>query len=241
MTLPLLDIRALRVTFGDAAPGSRRDRSPGAKDPSGLLPALAIDRWQLESGAIVGVRGPSGAGKSTLLNVLSGLLLPQQGSVTWQGVDITQLGEGARDRWRRNQVGFIFQDFHLIAELSALENVLQPLRFDHWGCPPELRRRARDLLSSCGVPRPQQLANTLSRGQQQRVAVARALFKDPPILLADEPTASLDRATADAVIELLLGAARAAGRSLILVSHDEVLLGQLDRVYGLVEGRLGEV
>lgn len=227
MSSPLLEIRDLRVLFGD-------------QDQAGLLPTLAIDDWQLAAGAVVGLRGPSGAGKSTLLNVLSGLLLPQQGSVSWQGQEITRLGEGERDRWRRNQIGFIFQDFHLIPELSALENVLQPARFDHWRCPPELRRRARELLSQCGIPRAHQLANSLSRGQQQRVAIARALVKNPPILLADEPTASLDRASADAVIELLLDAAQEAGKSLIVVSHDEVLLQQLDSQYELREGRLDE-
>ncbi len=223
----LLEIRDLSVSF--------RDNRASQPD---LLPALSISDWRLEPGAVVGIRGPSGAGKSTLLNVLSGLLLPQQGSIHWLGNEITQLKEGQRDRWRRNNIGFIFQDFHLIPELSALENVLQPIRFDHWRCPPELRRRARELLSQCGIPRAHQLANSLSRGQQQRVAVARALLKNPPILLSDEPTASLDRASADAVIELLLGATRETGKSLIVVSHDEVLLAQLPQAYELVEGRI---
>lgn len=224
MVTPLLQVSDLSIDFGD-----RHSPAP---------PALAISDWQLEAGAVAGVRGPSGAGKSTLLNVLSGLLSPKQGTVSWFGTDITQLTEGKRDRWRRNNIGFIFQDFHLIAELSALENVLQPVRFDHWRCPADLRRRARDLLSQCGIPRPHQLANSLSRGQQQRVAVARALLKNPPILLADEPTASLDRASADAVIELLLEVAQRPEQSLLVVSHDEVLLQQLAQVYELVEGRL---
>ncbi|NJN31378.1 MAG: ATP-binding cassette domain-containing protein [Synechococcales cyanobacterium RM1_1_8] len=228
----MLKVSGLAVAFGEAA-------QPGGRS-AGLTPVLSLEHWQLPGGAIAGIRGPSGAGKSTLLNVLSGLLLPQQGQVIWQDVELTRLGEGERDRWRRNNIGFIFQEFHLIPELSALENVLQPIRFDHWRCPPELRRRARELLSKCGLPRPQQLANSLSRGQQQRVAVARALIKNPPILLADEPTASLDRASADGVIELLLGAARAGGKSLVVVSHDEILLRQLDCIYELSEGQLVE-
>ncbi len=226
---PLLQVRDLTVRFGDRA-------SPQSQLP----PALAISDWQLEAGAVAAVRGPSGAGKSTLLNVLSGLLPPQQGTVNWLGTEITQLKEGERDRWRRKNIGFIFQDFHLIPELSALENVLQPVRFDHWRCPPELRRRARDLLAQCSIPRAHQLANSLSRGQQQRVAVARALLKNPPILLADEPTASLDRASADAVIKLLLDVAQRPEQSLLVVSHDEVLLQQLSQVCELVEGRLLE-
>ncbi len=205
---------------------------------AGSVTALSLAKWELLGGQAIGIRGPSGAGKSTLLNVISGLLLPTQGSVWWDGCEITQLKEAERDRWRRRNIGFIFQDFHLIPELSALENVLLPLRFDHWRCPPPKRRYGLELLERFGIPRPKQLAATLSRGQQQRVAVARALINQPPILLADEPTASLDRESGDRVTQILLDVAQKEQKTVIVSSHDQQLLKKLSDTYRLAEGQL---
>jgi len=207
-------------------------------DPGHQIPALQIESFQIEAGRCVGVRGPSGAGKSTFLNLISGLLRPTRGSVWWGEQDLTRLNESDRDRWRRQHVGFVFQDFHLITELSALENVLLPVRFDHWRCPPAQRQIALGLLEQVGLPNPDQSAATLSRGQKQRVAVARALLNDPPILLADEPTASLDAESAAAVINLLTQSARDRGRTLIGVSHDEAFLNTLDTVHQVIGGQL---
>lgn len=205
---------------------------------AGSVTVLQLPSWELLGGQEVGIRGPSGAGKSTLLNLISGLMVPTTGAVWWDGCEISKLTEPERDRWRRQNVGFIFQEFHLIPELSALENVLLPLRFDHWRCPPRKRHYGLELLDRFGIPRPRQLAATLSRGQQQRVAVARALINQPPILLADEPTASLDRQSADSVTDLLLEVAQESHRTLIVSSHDPLLLGRLTETYLLSEGRL---
>ncbi len=208
---------------------------------AGAVMALALDHWELLGGQQIGIRGPSGAGKSTLLNLLSGLLLPTTGSIWWDGCEINQLKERERDRWRRKNIGFIFQAFYLIPELSALENVLLPLHFDHWRCPPHKRRYGLELLDRFGISRPRQRAATLSRGQQQRVAVARSLIHQPPILLADEPTASLDRASGDRVTQLLLDVAHESSRTLIVSSHDPHLLKQLSATYALSEGKLALV
>ncbi len=207
-------------------------------DDSGrALPALQIESFQIESGQQVGLRGPSGAGKSTFLNLISGLLRPNRGTVRWGEQELTYLNERNRDQWRRQHVGFIFQDFHLITELSAVDNVLLPLWFDHWRCSPAQRQRALDLLEQVGLPDPDQSTATLSRGQKQRVAVARALINDPQVLLADEPTASLDAESAGAVIDLLLQSAQDGGRTLIGVSHDDQFLKRLDRVHALSGGQ----
>ncbi|MEM9137500.1 MAG: ABC transporter ATP-binding protein [Cyanobacteria bacterium P01_F01_bin.42] len=201
------------------------------------ITALEISDWSLAAGSCIGISGPSGAGKSTLLNVVSGLLLPTQGQVCWHGQDLTALSEQQRDRWRRRNVGFIFQNFHLIPELSAFENVLLPHWFNHWRCPLKRKQQAKALLHQVGIEQVHQLAATLSRGQQQRVAAARAMLHDPPVILADEPTASLDPASAIAVMDLLLNTVR-ANRTLVIVSHDRQLLERLDHVYRLQVGKL---
>lgn len=207
-------------------------------DSGQTVPALQIESFQMSSGSCIGLRGPSGAGKSTFLNLISGLLRPTCGSVRWGEQDLTCLNESGRDRWRRQHVGFIFQDFHLIAELSVVNNVLLPVWFDRWRCPPARKQGALELLNCMGLPDPHQITSTLSRGQKQRVAVARALLHDPPVLLADEPTASLDVESAQSVIELLLRSARDGNRTLIVVSHDDRLLQKLDAVHTLIGGRL---
>jgi putative ABC transport system ATP-binding protein len=204
----------------------------------GDVPILAIDRLRVGPGETVGIGGPSGSGKTSLLYVLTGVQRPQQGRVAWDGRDIAALPEGACDRWRRRSVGFIFQDFHLFAGLTALENVLLPSTFCHVMAPASLRRRARELLSSVGLVDRARPIETFSRGEQQRVALARALLFAPPLVVTDEPTASLDTESSRIVIGLLLQLCRDAGSTLIAVSHDVFLLGRLDSVYTLVAGRL---
>jgi putative ABC transport system ATP-binding protein len=204
-------------------------------------PILEVASLLVEPGETVGFAGPSGAGKSTLLHVIAGLVAPTRGAVRWGEVRIDRLSASAGAAWRRTHLGFVFQDFHLIDELSALDNVLLPTRFDAFHPTQAQRRRAREALARVGLQdldsRP---SRRLSRGERQRVAVARAVIGDPKLILADEPTASLDEDSADAIAEILMEAARDAGASLLVVSHDARMLARMGRVRRLVGGRLEE-
>lgn len=200
--------------------------------PAGLFRIGSLD---LEAGGILGITGPSGAGKSSLLACLTGLLPPDTGSVHWGGADLYALGERRRDAFRRRRFGLVFQNFHLLAELSPLENVLLPARFDRFGLDEALRVRARMLLQHFGVPVARRRAGDLSRGEQQRLAMARALLLEPDVLLADEPTASLDSEAAATLVRELFGGA-AEGRSLVVVSHDPLVLARCPRILTLRRG-----
>jgi putative ABC transport system ATP-binding protein len=202
-----------------------------------LVPAIGIDTLQVAPGTVCGLTGPSGSGKTTLLHVAAGLLRPVAGQVLWGDMDLCLLSEGARDRWRQRNVGFVFQDFHLVPELSALENVLLSVWFAAWSARAHVHR-ANTLLQLVGIRDPARRAGVLSRGEQQRVAIARALLHRPPLLLADEPTASLDAATGRLVGELLVARARGAGATLLVVSHDPALLALMDVVHRIENGRL---
>jgi putative ABC transport system ATP-binding protein len=197
---------------------------------------LDIERLTLPAGAQLAISGPSGSGKTTLLNVLCGVERPDAGMLRWNGTDIAAMGEPARDRWRRDNVGLVFQEFHLLPGLSALGNVLLPARFGGVS-PHALRPRALRLLARAGIANPGQEAATLSRGEMQRVAVARAMLKSPPILLADEPTASLDEANAAGIADLLRESASETGATLIVVTHDAALLARFADVLRLDRGR----
>jgi len=210
----------------------------GATAPA--FTALAIERLEVRPGASLGVAGPSGAGKSTLLHLVAGLLGPTTGAVWWGERRLEAISEGARDRFRRDTIGFVFQDFHLVDELSVIENVLLPARFSAWRADRAMRTRARGLLEVVGLVDPDRRAVDLSRGERQRVAVARALFGRPRLLLADEPTASLDAATGAAIAELLVTTARESEATLVVAAHDRALLDRLDRVITLRAGRIVE-
>ena len=200
--------------------------------------ALDVDLFRVEAGELVGVTGPSGSGKTSLLHVLAGIEQPQRGVIRWDGIDILTLSEPGRDRWRRQTLGFVFQDFQLFAGLTALDNVLLPATFDHAVIPRFLKVRARELLAHVRVADGQVAAERLSRGEMQRVALARALLHMPPVVLADEPTASLDAESAGLVADLLVSMARDTGSTTVVVTHDSALLARLDRVHTLVGGRL---
>ncbi|MBW8064871.1 MAG: ABC transporter ATP-binding protein [Nitrospira sp.] len=185
---------------------------------------------------IVAIAGPSGSGKSTLLGLIAGLDRPTAGSIRLDGLEITTLAESEMARFRRKNIGYIFQSFHLIPTLTAQENVAVPLELRG---DPSASARSAELLSTVGLQdRQSHYPIQLSGGEQQRVAVARAFACRPAILLADEPTGNLDSATGRQVIDLLLALNRDHGSTLVLVTHDPDLASYADRIITLRDGRI---
>ncbi|MEQ1563601.1 MAG: ABC transporter ATP-binding protein [Nitrospiraceae bacterium] len=184
----------------------------------------------------VAIIGPSGSGKSTLLGLIAGLDQPTSGSITIDGVEISAMRENALARYRRDHIGYIFQSFHLIPTLTALENVLVPLELAGIR---GAQARATDLLGAVGLAdRLSHYPVQLSGGEQQRVAVARAFACRPPILLADEPTGNLDSATGQHIMRLLLSLHRDFGTTLVLVTHDRAMASSMERIIALRDGRI---
>ena len=191
---------------------------------------------EIHAGEIVALIGPSGAGKSTLLHIAGLLERPDDGEVLVSGESSRQLGDDARTRLRRHNIGFVYQYHHLLPEFSALENILVPqiiAGFDRG----EAKQRARDLLAMLGLTeRETHRPGRLSGGEQQRVAIARALANSPKLLLADEPTGNLDPDTANEVFSLLLSIARNAGLSVLIATHNTDLAARMDRTVRLDHG-----
>lgn len=207
---------------------------------SGLnAPALEIGALALSAGSRVAVTGASGSGKSTFVNIITGLERAVRGSVCWNGDDICALSESHRDRFRAGNIGLVMQDFHLFPGLSAIENILLPARLSRVA-DAQMVLRAHELLMRTGLSRPNQNIETMSRGEMQRVAIARALLRKPGVIVADEPTASLDAETGRVIGDLLLDLAIAEGSTLIVVSHDPHLSGRMDRRLLLSSGRIVE-
>jgi putative ABC transport system ATP-binding protein len=212
--------------------------------PKQVTPVLDIEQLQIESGEQLFLMGPSGSGKTTLLGILAGIIKPQQGEVTVLGQNIASLKGAAGDRFRANHIGFIFQMFNLIPYLSVQENVILPCRFSQSRKEAALRhssgleKEARRLLGHLRLDS-RELINKpvveLSVGQQQRVAAARALIGSPELLIADEPTSSLDSEHREAFIQLLFEECALAGTTLIFVSHDTSLAGLFHRTIRLQE------
>ena len=185
---------------------------------------------------VLALVGASGAGKSTLLALLAGLDQPSTGRIWLAGTEITTLSEDARARVRAERVGFVFQSFHLLPSLTALENVMLPLEL---AGKPEARRTAASLLDRVGLgARRGHYPRQLSGGEQQRVALARALVMQPAVLFADEPTGNLDTATGHAIWQLLFELNAEIGTTLVLVTHDAELAGRCGRVLRMSAGRL---
>ncbi|UTH46105.1 ATP-binding cassette domain-containing protein [Loktanella salsilacus] len=200
---------------------------------------MSCPAFVLAPGERVLLLGSSGSGKSTLLSLICGIATPQRGQVLIAGTDMGALRAGARDRFRAARIGVIFQQFNLLPYASVADNILLPLRFA-----PERRARAADAIAEArrlcmAIGLPDNLlympAGRLSVGQQQRVAVVRALIGAPPLIVADEPTSALDAATQDAFLQLLFDQVADAGSSLLMVSHDERLGAHFDRVVRLDE------
>ncbi len=194
----------------------------------GRLPVLDIPEFHLGEAEQAVLLGRSGCGKTTLLHVIAGISTPDAGKVVIDGVDITRLGEAERDRMRAEKVGYIFQTFNLLPGFTALENVMLGMTFAQ-GRRDE--RRAKDLLARVGLAnRLKHRPGTLSVGEQQRVAVARSLANRPRLLLADEPTASVDPKHQQTVIDLIRSTCREEGVALFLVTHAPEVAGQFERV-----------
>ena len=212
------------------------------REPSGgVLEVLRGVSLSLKAGETAAVVGASGAGKTTLLHVVGGLEAADGGGVQVGGFDVTRATPAELVRWRGGAVGFVFQSHHLLADLSAEENVALPLLVARTGRR-EAFGRARELLEKVGLgPRLKHAAGELSGGEQQRVAVARALVARPRLVLADEPTGNLDRRTGEEVGALLLSLCREARACVLLATHNEALAGLCDRRLMLREGELEEV
>jgi len=193
--------------------------------------SLAVDQ-----GEAVGIIGPSGGGKSTMMMVIAGLERASSGQVETAGIDLGQMDEDELALFRRDNVGIVFQDFHLIPTMSALENVAVPLEFAGIE---DAYERARDRLAAVGLDhRLEHYPGQLSGGEQQRVALARAFAPHPAILLADEPTGNLDGKTGQVVMDLLFELHDTAGTTLMLISHDRLLAERCDRIITLADGKI---
>ncbi|TLX55125.1 ABC transporter ATP-binding protein [Stutzerimonas nosocomialis] len=225
MTQPLIELHDL----GFAWPGQAE--------------LLDIPHFQLHAGESLFLKGPSGSGKTTLLGLLGGVQVPGRGSVRLLGRELEKLSASARDRFRVDHTGYIFQQFNLLPFLSVRENVTLPCRFSHQRSQRAIARHgsvdaaATELLAHLGLPSAllDRRAEALSIGQQQRVAAARALIGQPELVIADEPTSALDADTREAFLQLLFAECRAAGSSLLFVSHDQSLAPLFDRNLSLLE------
>ena len=220
--MTVVSARGLIKTFGRGRAARR------------VLDGAGLD---VAAGEVVAVIGRSGSGKSTLLHLLGALDRPEAGSVSVAGQRLEGASERALTEFRRHHVGFVFQFFHLVAELSGEENVLLPARL--LGGEEGAARRGRELITRLGLDTVAgSLPHTLSGGEQQRFAIARALVNDPEIVLADEPTGNLDAESAHVVLDILRGVAAEDGRAVVLVTHDREAARIADRVLVLRDGRL---
>lgn len=207
--------------------------------PGGQVKALSDVSLKVKTGEFVSIIGKSGSGKSTLLSILGALDNPSSGSITVDDTSITTLTGAEQTQYRAGKIGFVFQQYNLIPNLTALENVMLALEFG--GFPAASRKdRATQLLESVGIEEDQQLRrpSRLSGGQQQRVSIARALANNPSFILADEPTGNLDSATGKKIFDLLHDLSRRQKTTVIVVTHDLEIAGKTDRTFTLTDGKI---
>ena len=203
-----------------------------------VVPVLRKVSFEVEESDFLALRGASGAGKSTLLHLLGGLDTVDEGEIWFRGQNLTTLPPRLMAEFRNKNIGFVFQAYHLLPELSALENVCFPGRMARRSVR-ELEAKATDLLQRVGLgDRLDHRPSELSGGEQQRVAIARALINDPILILADEPTGNLDSKTGDETIDLLLSLRKERGATLVIATHDADLAGRAARVIQLSDGHL---
>ena len=223
------------ITIKDAVLAAR-NVSKQVSSPEGGLTILSNVSFTIGKGDSVAVVGASGAGKSTLLALLAGLDLPTEGEIWLNGANLTNLDEDGRAAVRAASVGFVFQSFHLVPSLNALENVMLPLELAGKDSP---RQKAMEILQQVGLAeRWSHYPAQLSGGEKQRVAIARAFATEPAVLFADEPTGNLDSRTGEHVIDLMFELNRDSSTTLILVTHDKSLAARCDRIIGLDGGLL---
>jgi putative ABC transport system ATP-binding protein len=204
--------------------------------PEGTLTILAEVDLQIAAGETVAIVGASGAGKSTLLALLAGLDEPSAGKVWLNGSELTALDEDGRAAVRARHVGFVFQSFHLVPSLTAIENVMLPLELAGL---PNARNSAAEVLAQVNLsPRREHYPRQLSGGEQQRVAIARAFVTRPAVLFADEPTGNLDSVTGERIIDLLFDLNKATQTTLVVVTHDEAIARRCSRIIKIEAGRL---
>ncbi len=204
--------------------------------PEGSLTILDDVSFSVAPGESVAIVGASGAGKSTLLSLLAGLDLPTRGHVVLDGEDLGRLDEDGRARVRADSVGFVFQSFHLVPSLNALENVMLPLEL---AGSDNAKARSKSIIDKVGLgERWSHYPAQLSGGEKQRVAIARAFATDPAVLFADEPTGNLDSRTGEKIMELMFDLNRSSSTTLVLVTHDKALAERCDRVLSLDAGKL---
>lgn len=193
---------------------------------------------QIGQSECVSICGASGSGKSTLLHIIGGLDKPSKGEYRWNGNEVSSWSRGNLAKWRNDTVGFVFQAYHLLPELTALENIMLPGAFGRRPC----HEQALEFLSLMGLKdRQEHRPNELSGGEQQRVAIARALVNDPELILADEPTGNLDRQTGQIIMKLLLDLSREKKKALVFVTHDQNLAQEASTRYELTDGKLKKV
>jgi putative ABC transport system ATP-binding protein len=213
-------------------------QAEGLRKAFGTVEAVRDVSLCIAPGESVAVMGRSGSGKSTLLSLLAGLERPTSGRIAYRGRDLSGLDEDALALWRRDNIGLVFQSFHLIPTLSALENVAFPL-YPAKMTTAERRRRAAERLAQVGLAeRATHRPSRLSGGEQQRVAIARALVNNPGLILADEPTGNLDSATGDEILALFQRLRVETGAALLIITHDEKVAALADRVVRMQDGRL---
>ena len=202
----------------------------------GRVTIVDVARFELAAGAQLALRGESGSGKTTFLHLIAGILAADGGRVAIDGAEMTALGEPQRDRLRAEKLGYIFQTFNLLQGFTVLENVLLGMSFGPHGVS---RAHAREVLERVGLGhRLDHFPRQLSTGQQQRVAVARAIVSKPAVVLADEPTANLDQATGAALMDLMRELNRERGITFIFSTHDPMVLSRADRVVKLIDGQV---
>ena len=242
-TVPLLSAHSVAKSYFKG-----RRSTPWRRTATGIeVPVLLGVDLDVEPGELLGVVGASGSGKSTLLHLLGTLDQPDAGEIRLEGERVDNLPARNRDRLRNEVFGFVFQFYHLLPELSAVENVLTPLMIRHgvmayFRSRAKLRLAAERLLDRVGLShRLKHKPNELSGGEMQRAAIARALVGNPRILLADEPTGNLDAATGQGIIDLLVDLNREEGLTIVMVTHDSAIAQRTDRIVKLVNGRVDAV
>lgn len=206
------------------------------KVPGLSSPILSIPHFYLQSSQQIALMGPSSCGKSTFLNIICGLLKPSSGNILWKNQDLTMLSTAQCDHWRFQNIGIIMQDFYLTNGLTALDNVLLPSVFRNCHIKASLQQRAKYLLQQLKMPHFDTDVEHLSRGEKQCVAIARALLHQPKIIIADEPTASLDKENSQIISQLLCNISTEENCTLIVATHDLFLASQLKRKIQLENG-----